>query len=91
MTHNVNGLGDFRARQRNFNFILKQKKDIIFWQETHSTEKDESIWRNEVRSEIIFSHGTSMSRGVCIILRKTPDIKLLDSVKDPKGRFYWLK
>ena len=91
MTHNVNGLGDFKARKRYFNFMLKQKKDIILLQETHSTEKDESVWRNGVRSEIIFSHGTSMSRGVCIILRKTPDIKLLDSIKDAKGRFLLVK
>ena len=32
-----------------------------------------------------------MSRGVCVILRKTPDIKLLDSVKDAKGRFLLVK
>ena len=91
MTHKINGFGDFKARKRYFDFMLKEKKDIILLQETHSTEKDESVWRNEVRSEIIFSHGTSMSRGVCIILRKTPDIKLLDSVKDAKGRFFLVK
>ena len=29
MTHNVNGLGDFKARKRYFNYMLKQNKDII--------------------------------------------------------------
>ena len=91
MTHNVNGLGDFKARKRYFNYMLKQNKDIILLQETHSTDKEESLWRNQVRCDIIFSHGTSKSRGVCIILRKTPDIKLLDSVKDTTGRFLLVK
>ena len=40
MTHNVNGLGDFKTRKRYFNFLLKLKKDIILLQETHSIEKD---------------------------------------------------
>ena len=57
MTHNVNGLGDYKARKRYFNFMLKQKKDIILLQETHSTEKDESVWRNGVRSDIVFVMG----------------------------------
>lgn len=91
MTHNVNGLGDFKARKRYFNYMLKQNKDIILLQETHSVEKEESLWRNQVRYDIIFSHGTSKSRGVCIILRKTPDFKLLDSIKDIMGRFLLVK
>ena len=31
MTHNVNGLGDFKAQKRYFNYMLKQKKDIFFY------------------------------------------------------------
>ena len=91
MTHNVNGIGDFKTRKRYFNFLSKLKKDIILLQETHSTEKDEPWWRNQIRSDIIFSHGTSISRGVCIILRRSSDIKLLDSVKDKVGRFICIK
>ena len=55
MTHNVNGLGDFKTRKRYFNFLLKLKKDIILLQETHSIENDEIIWRNQTRANIIFS------------------------------------
>ena len=32
-----------------------------------------------------------MSRGVCIILRRTSDIRLIDSVKDKEGRFLCIK
>ena len=91
MTHNVNGLGDFKTRKRYFNFLLKLKKDIILLQETHSIEKDEIIWRNQTRANIILNHGTSSSRGVCIIMRKSPDLKLIDSVKDNTGRLLLLK
>ena len=43
------------------------------------------------KSNIIFSHGTSTSRGVCIILRRSSDIKLIDTFKDNAGRFLLIK
>ena len=64
MSHNVNGIGDFKIRKRYFNFLIKLKRDIILLQETHSTEKTETQWKNQLRSEIVFSHGSSSSRGV---------------------------
>ena len=91
ITHNVNGLGEFKARKRYFSYMLRLNKDIVLLQETHSNEKDEALWRNQVRCNIIFSHGTTKSRGVCTILRKTPDIKLIDTVRDTIGRFLLVK
>ena len=52
-----------------FNYLTKHSspKSIIFLQETHSTEKAESVWTNQWgcgRGSILFSHGTSGSKGV---------------------------
>ena len=38
-------------------------------QETHSTEEDEEIWKNEWGGTCIYSHGTSSSRGVLIAVK----------------------
>ena len=91
ITHNVNGLRDFKAREKYFCFLSKLKKDIILLQETHSTDKNESLWRNQLRADIVFSHGISSSRGVCIIFRKTNHMELTETVKDYNGRFLLVK
>ena len=36
----------------------------ICMQETHSTEKSKKVFRAQWRGDMIFSHGTSSSRGV---------------------------
>ena len=66
LTYNVGGLGDERKRRKIFNYIKKNTsgKSIIFFQETHSTQKVENLWRHQWCGDMIFSHGTSGSRGV---------------------------
>ena len=40
------------------------KRRSIF---TYLKVSDEAVWRNEWGGEIYFSHGTSHSKGVCIL------------------------
>ncbi len=42
---------------------LKKLNCISLLQETHSTNENENKWKNESEGNIIFSHGTSNSRG----------------------------
>ena len=65
---NTRGLKDNKKRREVFRWLKKFHDGIIFLQETHSSEKQEHLWKNEWGSDIIFSHGTSAARGVAILL-----------------------
>ena len=48
--------------------LKDQKASFYFLQETYSDPGDESFWKHEWGVEIIFSHGSRHSRGVCILI-----------------------
>ena len=52
---NVRGINNFIKRQKLFTW---SKADIIFIQETYSSEENEKQWINEWGGHITFSHGT---------------------------------
>ena len=66
---NVHGLRDVLKRRSLFNFYRK-RCDILCFQETHSQESDEKIWSAEWGGRIIWTHGTTDSRGVMILFKK---------------------
>ena len=88
---NANGLGDVKKRRKLIIWLKKFHKidtKIIFLQETHTTEKLETRWKNEWNNQdIYFSHGTSGSKGVAIILPKNLNCTVNTSYKDPGGRY----
>ena len=74
-------------RRKIFNYLKKHSspESIIFPQETHSMEKAESAWTNQWRcgrSSILFSHGTSDSKGVLIASREALEIKVESIFRD---------
>ena len=56
-------------------------------QETHSKSEDETIWTKEWGGEIVFSHGSSSSRGACIMFAPNMEYNINDKYLDPQGRF----
>ena len=61
---------------------------IIFLQETHSTKKDEMLWKLQWHGNIIFSHGSSNKKGVLIAFRYGLEYKLLSpEIIDDDGRY----
>ena len=56
-------------------------------QETHSTPEDEERWQKEWGGTIIFSHGSSSSRGTCIMFSKDMDTNMHQIVVDQNGRY----
>lgn len=74
-TVNVRGLRQQKKRRQVFAFLHTQKRDIFCIQETHSVQGDEKLWKNEWGGKIIFNHGTSLSRGVCILF--SPDLSFV--------------
>ena len=83
---NVRGIGNFRKRRAMFTWCRKQKADVIFLQETHSTKNCESQWKKEWDSLISFSHGTSNARGLAVLFKSKLDIVILQELFDSKGR-----
>ena len=83
---NVRGLGNFRKRREIFTWCRKQKADVTFLQETHSTKNCEAQWKKEWGSLIIFSHGTSNARGVAVLIKNKLDVVIQQELSDSKGR-----
>ena len=62
-------------------------KALVCLQETHSTPKNEKLFEYQWRGKVLFSHGTSSSRGVCIYFRYGLDYKLFNVISDKGGRY----
>ena len=60
-------------------------------QETHSSPKIAAKWKNEWGAEFIFSHGSSNSRGITILIRNGFDCTIHSCIVDPCGRYIILK
>lgn len=64
---NVRGIRDLSKRKALFLFCTSLKRDVYFFQETHSCFKDETFWRNQWGGNVLFCHGTNRSAGVLIL------------------------
>ena len=87
---NVWGIGNEKKREKVFNYIKKHTSSnaVIFLQETHSTKKDEMLWKLQWHGNIIFSHGSSNNKGVLIAFRYGLEYKLLSpEIVDDDGRY----
>ena len=88
---NAQSLRDYTERRKVFNMKTHASiKGIIFMQETHSLKTCENIWTNQFgcgNNYIVFSHGTSDSRGVLIAFREASNYKVINQYVDRGGRF----
>ena len=84
---NVRGLRDFKKRKTIINWIMKQKADIIFLQETYSTPDIVTHWKYQWKGNMYFSHGSNKSKGVLILIKKDIEFKLKNIKIDTNGRF----
>lgn len=60
-------------------------------QETHSTVKTETQWKNEWGAEIITSHGSYNACGVAILIKAGFDCSIHQQILDPMGRYIIVK
>ena len=86
-TFNVRGIGEADKRRKIFNLIHNKHIDIALLQETHSTRSCEKRWRTESGDRILYSHGTSNSKGVAILIKKDLDIRISNVERDQDGRY----
>ena len=68
-------------------WLTQQKADIIFLQETYSTEEVEDIWNTQYNGKSFYSHGTNHSCGVMILIKDDLELKVKSSVSHSKGRY----
>ena len=80
----MNGLGDDRKRRKIFNYMKRHTsgKAVVFLQETHSVQKVEKLFEYQWRRKVLFSHGTSSSRGFCICFRYDLDYRTFEVIND---------
>ena len=88
---NVRGLSNFHKRRAIFSWCRKQKSDLIFLQETHSTIERQDQWRKKWGTPVLFSHGSTTARGVAILIKNSLNITIQQSEISSDGRFIVLK
>ena len=83
---NVRGLRNQVKRRSIFSYLKNQKATLYCLQETFSKEEDEKIWSAEWGGQIIFSHGSEHSRGVCMLLNVNSGLSFTTVHADRDGR-----
>ena len=85
---NVRGVGNRLKRRTIFRHLKKKYAPGIFMlQETHSSENLEDTWKMEWNGDIYFSHGSTNSCGVAILISPGLDLNIQLLHKDTCGRF----
>ena len=89
---NTAGIGDNFKRRKIFNYLKKScsSKGIILLQETHSTARNEAMWTSQCgcgKDSVVFSRGTSNSKGVLIAFRESINYRIRSAQCDANGRY----
>ena len=86
ISFNVRDLRAMVKRRSIFTYLKDQEANFYFLQETFSNISDKAIWRNDWGGEIYFSHGTSHSKGVCVLTNQAVKEKVTFTSSDADGR-----
>ena len=85
---NCQGLRDKHKRERLKQYMLTQKADIFFIQETHFTHELMPIINNEfIDWKFYNSYGNNKSRGCSILFKKSLNCDITHFILDSKGRY----
>ena len=85
---NCRGLRNRQKRLNVFLWLKKYHSGITLLQETHATNDDEKEWVKDWEGQIVFSHGTSTSRGVAILIPSNLQMSfnIITTFRDLTGR-----
>ena len=84
---NVRGLRDRYKRCDIFDRAKLRHTDILFLQETHWTENDYTDLKDDWNIELIISGTSTASKGTAILLNKTFEYKIHNTITDINGRY----
>ena len=90
MSLNAGGMRSDIKRKKVWRYINSHSADIGFLQETHSCQKDNSLWSNESGMKCLFANGSSQTCGVAIVFKKYGD-KIQEVVRDLNDRYLLVK
>ena len=91
LSFNVRGLSNFKKRRAIFSWCRKQKADLTFLQETHSSKERDAQWKKEWGAVILFSHGSTNARVAAVLIKNGFDIDIMLSQTDSSGRLLLFK
>ena len=83
---NVWGLRNRVKRNSIFSFLKDKNCQFYFLQEIYSVPDDANTWSNEWGGDIFFSHGSTHSRGVCILINPSCSYTVESLNRDQNGR-----
>ena len=72
---NVQGLRSLNKRKAILTWLIKQKADIVFLQETYSSSEDENFWNTQWEGKMLFSHGSNHSKGTLVLVKQGLDFE----------------
>lgn len=87
---NVKGLRNKEKRLRFYEWVKRQKCDIIYMQETHFDINIENDMKIESNFDYFYSHGTSNSCGQAILIHKQLNCDIIEEQRDSHGRILLL-
>jgi exonuclease III len=74
-------------RDRVLGYYQNERNSIVYLQETFTTNGDMEYWKKSWPGPIFFSHGSTNSRGVAILLHQDLNVEIDNVVIDPNGRY----
>ena len=85
---NCRGLREIKKRKSIFNWLASKYEGISLLQETHSSIDDEVTWGKDWGGKILFSHGSTSSRGVAVLIpnKLMSKVNISDVISDENGR-----
>ena len=87
VTLNTRGLRNNMKLKEVLTWLQLREAKFIFLQETHTISESEYVWRQAWEGSLFFSHGTSNSKGTCILINKSLPFTVYKSIQDKDGRY----
>ena len=84
---NVRGLNKSIKRRSIFRWLHNQNNHFTFLQETYSSKDCAKTWEAEWGGKVFFSHGSTHSKGVMILVNPKVELKIEKIISDNNGRY----
>ena len=88
ISYNVQGFKGNWKRKQVLHWLNREQFDILSIQESHFLLKDLPDWEKDWDGDLFYSVGSNNSGGVCTLIKKGLEYKLISEFKDKDGR--WL-
>ena len=66
---NVRGIRSNFKRNKVFKWLEDSNADVVFLQETYSSDDITNLWSSQWKGDMVFSHGSRHSCGVTVLFK----------------------